>query len=103
MVIKRTFIAFMVCLWSSPTVGADIENLAVDELFNYSLEDLMNIRIVSASLTEAPVKDLPLTSFVITREEILDNAYTSLTDALKDLPGIKVSQLIGNLISIIEM
>ena len=48
--------------------------------------------IVSASRSSKYLKDLPMTIYVITRDEILKNGYTSLVDVLKDIPGIKVSQ-----------
>ncbi len=48
--------------------------------------------VVSASRSSKFVEDLPVTVYVITREEILQNGYTSLADVLKSVPGIKVSQ-----------
>ena len=50
------------------------------------------IEVVSASRSEKLRDDLPVTVYVISREEILKNGYTSLVDVLKDIPGIKVSQ-----------
>lgn len=52
----------------------------------------MNVKVVAASRSERSVRDLPSTVHIITREEILNNAYTTLVDALKDIPGVKVSQ-----------
>lgn len=49
-------------------------------------------QVVSASRTAKKVSNLPVTIHVITREEILENGYITLADALKSLPGIKVSQ-----------
>ncbi len=48
--------------------------------------------VVSASRSKKFASDLPVTVYVITREEILQNGYTSLVDVLKSVPGIKVSQ-----------
>jgi hemoglobin/transferrin/lactoferrin receptor protein len=50
------------------------------------------IKVVSASRSEKLRDDLPVTVYVISREEILKNGYTSLIDVLKDIPGMKVSQ-----------
>lgn len=36
--------------------------------------------------------ELPYTAFIVTKEEILDNGYITLTDVMKSLPGIRVSQ-----------
>ncbi len=64
----------------------------VEKLFKMDIEDLMDIKIVVASRSERSIKDLPSTVHIITREEILNNEYSSLVDALKDIPGVKVSQ-----------
>jgi len=64
----------------------------VERLFKMDIEDLMNVKVAVASRSERSIKDLPSTVHIITREEILDNDYPSLVDALKDIPGIKVSQ-----------
>lgn len=50
-------------------------------------------RVVSASRTLKSADDLPFTVYIITKEEIFDNNYTTLVDVLKTVPGIKVSQL----------
>ncbi len=54
--------------------------------------DNERIEIVSASRSEKLRDDLPVTVYVISREEIIKNGYTSLVDVLKDIPGMKVSQ-----------
>ena len=64
----------------------------VEKLFKMDIEDLMGIKIAVASRSERSIKDLPSTVHIITREEILNNNYSSLVDALKDIPGVKVSQ-----------
>lgn len=48
--------------------------------------------ITSASRSIKFLEDLPVTVYVIKREEILENGYNTLVDVLKDVPGIKVSQ-----------
>ncbi len=64
----------------------------VEKLFKMDIEDLMDVKITVASRSERSIKDLPSTVRIITREEILNNNYSSLVDALKDIPGVKVSQ-----------
>jgi len=49
-------------------------------------------RVISGSRTEKNIEDLPFTIFVITGEEIRQKGYLTLTDVLKRLPGIRVSQ-----------
>jgi len=50
------------------------------------------IEIVSASRTAKKVEDLPVSVYVVTREEIQLNGYVTLVDVLKSIPGFMVSQ-----------
>ncbi len=63
-----------------------------DELLELSLEDLMDVKIVSASRKEESAFEAPLSSCVITRQEILNMAATSVPDALKICPGLIVRE-----------
>lgn len=49
-------------------------------------------RVLSASRSLQSIDDLPFTIYVVTREEIFQNNYTTLVDVLKTVPGIRVSQ-----------
>ena len=49
-------------------------------------------RVLSASRSLQSVDELPFPIYVITREEIFKNNYTTLVDVLKSVPGIRVSQ-----------
>lgn len=51
-----------------------------------------NIKIISGSRFPIAAADLPYSTHVITREEIRRNGYETLVDALKMVPGIRVSQ-----------
>ncbi len=64
----------------------------VKDIFELSLEELMQVEVVTASRSKKSIKQLPNTIFVISRNEILQNNYMTLVDVLKDLPEIKVSQ-----------
>lgn len=54
--------------------------------------DSAEMSVQSASRSSKRISDLPITIHVVTREEIESNHYTSLTDVLKSLPGMRVSQ-----------
>ncbi len=63
-----------------------------------NLEDLKNpeeekaVEIVSALRSSRSESALPFTIYIITAEDIRNNGYITLVDALKSLPGIRVSQ-----------
>lgn len=67
-------------------------------LFRFGQTDLLdsnfsaNTEITSASRSQTYLEELPVTAYIITREDILNNGYTSLVDVLKSVPGVKVSQ-----------
>jgi outer membrane receptor protein involved in Fe transport len=72
------------------TTSYDVDVLSPENLIE--LQTNTDIEIVSASRNAKKLEDLPVTIQVITREEILLNGYVTLTDVLKSLPGIRVSQ-----------
>ena len=51
-----------------------------------------NQEVFAATRSMKELKELPFSIHVITKEEIRDNGYRTLVDALKMSPGIKVSQ-----------
>jgi len=62
------------------------------DLMNFSLEDLMSIKVVSASRKEESIFNAPITTYVITAQEILKTGATSIPDALKLAPGLIVRE-----------
>ncbi len=54
--------------------------------------DSVRDQVIAASRSLRNVGDLPVTVYVITRDEIIGNGYTTLVDALASLPGVRVSQ-----------
>ncbi len=66
---------------------------AADELpdvFEIGLEQLRNIRVVTASRQAEPLAKAPGTIQVVTREQIRERGYNNLLDVLRDLPGIDI-------------
>lgn len=63
----------------------------IDELFELSLEELMNIEVSTTSRGgDEGASKAPATVFVITSEMIIDRGYQSLLDVMYDLPEFKV-------------
>ena len=72
----------------------DSTNLELDKL---TAKDVKNprwktLKVVSSSRFAQDLRDVTYNTLVITKEEIIENGYTTLVDVLKDLPGFKVSQ-----------
>lgn len=71
-------------------VKAGTEKLGINDL--YLAVDSIEMNVISASRSSKKIGELPITIYVVTREEILRNHYNSLIDVLKSLPGVRVSQ-----------
>lgn len=68
--------------------GQDIEQ----DLFDLSLEELMNIEIVSASKKAESSFKSPLSSTVLTKDEIVASGATTIEEALRLAPGLLVRE-----------
>lgn len=61
-------------------------------LLDMSFDDLMNVKIVSASKKTENLFDAPLSASVLTREEIKNAGPTTIMEALRLIPGLIVRQ-----------
>lgn len=64
----------------------------IDALFDMSLEELMELDIVSASKKKESLFEAPVSSTVITNEEIERSGATSIPEALRLAPGLIVRE-----------
>lgn len=62
------------------------------DYYSLSLEELMNIEIVSASKKSESLFDAPLSASVLSREEIMSAGSTSIMEALRLIPGVIVRE-----------
>ncbi|WPP51118.1 TonB-dependent receptor plug domain-containing protein [Catalinimonas niigatensis] len=63
-----------------------------EDLFELSLNDLMNIEIVSASKKAENIFDTPVSSYSISHNEIVESGVTSIPEALRLCPGLIVRE-----------
>lgn len=69
---------------------------ASPDLFNLTLEQLMDIRVTSVSKTEQEVHRAAAAVFVLTREDIRRSGATSLPELLRRVPGVHVARIDSN-------
>ncbi|MEM8489474.1 MAG: TonB-dependent receptor [Pseudomonadota bacterium] len=69
---------------------------AEEELFELSLDELLDIEIVSASKRSESIFDAPAAVFVITAEDIRRSGVVTLPEALRLAPGVEVAQIDGS-------
>lgn len=68
------------------------ENQDVKDIADISLEDLLNIEVVTAGRSSQSLSKAPATMLVITENQILARGYKDLKDVFRDLPGFDISE-----------
>lgn len=82
----------MLVLLKSMAVNAQQDTLLkTSGLLEFSLEELMNINVYTASKRFQKASDAPAIISVVTHEDIKRMGVTSLLDVLKYVPGIEIS------------
>ncbi|MFY0686841.1 MAG: TonB-dependent receptor [Cyclobacteriaceae bacterium] len=87
---SRILVAILMLFSASAFSQTSEEDVNVYEM---SLEDLMDIVIVSASRQEESSFDVPVSSFVVSKSEIELMGATSIPDALRIVPGLIVREI----------
>ncbi len=68
------------------------ELLQIEDFFKASLEELMNVGMVSASQKKQGVLEAPANAYVITAQQIRERGYRNLLDLLEDIPEVDVQR-----------
>ncbi|NOQ16202.1 MAG: TonB-dependent receptor [Methyloprofundus sp.] len=69
---------------------------AQDELLDLSVEDLLNVEVISVSKKAKSLNDSPAAIFVISQDDIQRIGATSIPEALRLAPGIDVARIDAN-------
>lgn len=84
--------ALLLCFGLAPVMVSGQELPSDEDMYDLSLEDLMNIPIHSASKKEETLFDAPLSSYTVTRADIEKSGATSVMEALRLVPGLIVRE-----------
>ena len=90
----RELAALLTCLavvTHAGAKGSERTSTQVDDLAQLSLEDLLEVEVVTASCHEESVSSAPATVSVITAEQIATFGWRTLADALRSVPGMHVT------------
>lgn len=66
------------------------------DLTEISLEELMNIEVVSVSKKQQLLTQVPAAVYVITQEDLRRSGFTSIPEALRMVPGVQVARIDAN-------
>jgi outer membrane receptor for ferrienterochelin and colicins len=76
--------------WMSLLFKVSIVTVAQEkDLFEMTIEELMNIKVITASSRYQKLTEAPATIYVITEDDIKQYGYRDLKDVLQHLPGIE--------------
>src|SRR6186713_3388411 len=89
--LKFDRVLLLLSLLATPALSQEQVNTQED-LYDLSLEELMNVPIVSASKKDETLFDAPLSSYTITRSDIDKAGSTSIMEALRLAPGVIVRE-----------
>ncbi|MEN8137522.1 MAG: TonB-dependent receptor plug domain-containing protein [Bacteroidota bacterium] len=87
------FIILSISAFSQESKNTDIS--LMEQLNSADLDTIVKphvIKVNTASRSLKTINELPVTSYVITQKEIQENNYRTLTDVLKNIPGVRISQ-----------
>lgn len=84
----------IILLFASPFMVC-AQNDSLNALLDLSLEELMNVKVVTASGFAQSALEAPSTITVITKQQIVERGYEQLDEALRDVPGIDMIHING--------
>lgn len=90
---RRIFLLVFAFLLTSARVFSQENEL--DKLLNLNIEELSDIKIISATKILTGINEVPSTVRVITAETIKENGFFTLEDALSILPGFQFRNIEG--------
>jgi iron complex outermembrane receptor protein len=92
----RKVVGKMVLLTGVLLVQAVSAQQLPEDLTELSLEELMELRVTSASKKPQRISDVAAAIFVITPEDIRRSGATNIPEVLRLVPGVHVAQIDAN-------
>jgi len=94
--IKNNQLKLLLIYFLSLSIYSTNANSDHNELIDFSVEDLLNIEVISVSKKAKSLNDSPAAIFVITQNDINRIGATSIPEALRLAPGLDVSRIDAN-------
>jgi iron complex outermembrane receptor protein len=88
-IITFLIIVCPVCIYENAIAQVDSVKISFLEM---SLEELLNLEVVSASKISEKTSDAPATVHLITENQIKTRGYHNLEEVLEDIPGIEIQK-----------
>lgn len=82
-------ISIIICfflLFTVPSIAQ--EKVEYDDLLAMSFDELMNVKVITASKFSEDIKDVPASVIVLNRDEIQQLGYSTIQEIIENIPGI---------------
>ena len=89
------FFSLIVFIFAFLGLQAQKDTSTVVDLFDMTLEELMNQEVSGVSRYKQSISDVPNSIQVISKQQITDRGYNDLIDLLKDIPGFDITESAG--------
>jgi outer membrane receptor for ferrienterochelin and colicins len=89
------FLTIVFCFSSYSLQAQNDSLLKMEQLNRLSLEELMDIEVVTATGVKQKITEAPSTMWVITAQEIRERGYEQLDDVLRDIAGVDLIRVYG--------
>ncbi|MBN2590723.1 MAG: TonB-dependent receptor plug domain-containing protein, partial [Sedimentisphaerales bacterium] len=86
----RLILAFIIITGLRSILYASSESedeTSIENLYEMSIEELMNINVISASLREETLSGVAAPMYIVTAQDIKERGYATLKDVMEDIPG----------------
>ncbi len=86
---RRTslFVEIAFCIVICSFIAANASDIDT-EFKNMSIEELMRVKVVTATKHEEELKDVPSSMVILTRKEIEQRGFLTLSEVLQNIPGL---------------
>ncbi|MDX9770355.1 MAG: TonB-dependent receptor [Tenuifilaceae bacterium] len=84
-VLSRLIALLFILLWSHTGMAQQQDSIL---LLDYTLDDLMNLRVESAAKRSETIADVPASIVVISRQDIENYGWQTLEEVLSNVPGM---------------
>ena len=91
MIFKRIYqkLILVYLLLAGLTGYAQLQDTSSTALYSMSFEDLLKIKIYTASKHSETIQEAHATVYVVTEKEIIENGYTKLEEVMQNVPGFE--------------
>lgn len=92
---KRILLIFHF-LVASLVAMSQTDTTNTEEIYDMTLEELMNMSVSTASKVAQKATDAPATVYVVTAQQIEDRNYASLKELLRDIPQVEINEKVSS-------